>query len=110
MLNQGHLTITKKKTMNYEDCKFYKHKHDENRWKYQDDDGIFHLIHKGVEVAKGVHVHSYDFNCWKYRDKLGTEHLIHEGVEVASGEWIYSYDLNHWEYNDLNGNFHEVKK
>jgi hypothetical protein len=84
----------------------YFHQYDEDRYQYRDSEGISHLIHKGVEVAKGDWVHSYDLNRYQYTDKNDIAHLIHNGIEVASGWSVYSYDLNRYEYKDSNGTHH----
>ena len=39
-----------------------------NRWKYEDDDGLEHLIHHGDKVASGDYVHSYSKNGWVFID------------------------------------------
>lgn len=44
------------------------------RWKYQDSEGIYHLIRDGKEIAKGKFVHFYDNGDYRYEDGKTISH------------------------------------
>jgi hypothetical protein len=73
-------------------------KYDQDRYEYEDKDGVWHLIHNGIEVSRGDWVYSYDIKRHQYQDNDGIQHLIHNGEEVAQGKSVFSYSLDRYSY------------
>ena len=89
---------------------------DNGDWKYEDQQGFYHLIRNGVELTKGLkvkQVYSYDNGTWIFRDEQGFRHIYSDGIELTKGvnsrEVFYINDGT-WRYKDIEGNWHYFDK
>lgn len=60
---------------------------DNNRFKYMDDTGLWHLICNGVEVCSGISIYSYDLNRYWYMDTKFKEYWFKNGKKVSQKEY-----------------------
>ena len=51
-------------------------------FKYEDEDGIWHLIREGIEIAKGKIVGYYEPRDYFFEDECGTLHLRKDSIKM----------------------------
>lgn len=73
--------------------------------KHRDDEGIWHLMREGKEVAKGKWVDAFDNLDFMYVDDEDIGHLIRDGKEIAKGTHIVRITMAGHEEDEEHGLF-----